>query len=187
MRDRAVLQYIDLPLFHISKTMCVQQKFNDQSCVTSLSQSEMLNKKSAFDGNIGFIIRPSMPVEGKESEPLDMNDSKAYLAAVFDILSSGLLNYCGGRIPLPSVFNWNYTEKYIGLYHDGLLNYLKFGFPLGLHNREGIRNNATIVTSIQLRLMQTKLTSSLIKNCKEEPYLDHLMRYHILNSHGPRS
>ena len=33
--------------------------------------------------------------------------------------------------------------------------------------------------------MQMKLASSLIKNCKEEPYLDHLMRYHILNSYGP--
>ena len=104
----------------------------------------MLNEKFAFDGNTGFIIGPTIPVEGKGSEPLDMNDSKAYLAAVSDILSSGLPNYLGRQIPFPSVFNWNYIENYIGLFHDGqLLDYLKFGFPLSLHNREGIRSNAT--------------------------------------------
>ena len=103
MKGQAVLKYIGVPLFHISNTLCVQQKINDRSCVTSLSQSEMLNKTSIFDGNISFIIGPSMPVEGKESEPLDMNDSEAYLTAISDI--SGLPNYHGREIPLPSVFN----------------------------------------------------------------------------------
>ena len=81
---------------------------------------------------------------GKENEVLDMNNSDAYLDTVSDILSSGLPNYHGMRIPLPSVFNWRYIEKHIGSYYDGrLIDYLKFGFPLGLYGREGIRSNAT--------------------------------------------
>ena len=79
-------------------------------------------------------------------------------------------------------------EKHIGLYHDShLLDYLKFGFPLGLHNRKGIRSTFVmpLVTIIQPQLMQTRLISSLIKNCKEESYLDRLMRNHILNLLGP--
>ena len=81
---------------------------------------------------------------GKDNQVLDMNKSDAYLATISNILSSGLPNYPGMRIPLPSVLNWKYIEKHIGSYHEGrLIDYLKFGFPLGLQGREGIRSNAT--------------------------------------------
>ena len=39
------------------------------------------------------------------SNPLNIEDFKAYLAAMSDILASGLPNYCGKRIPLPSAFS----------------------------------------------------------------------------------
>ena len=60
-----------------------------------------------------------------------------------DILSLGLLNYQLVRVPLPSVFNWSYLQQYIGSYHDDrLIDYLKFGFPLGLASKNKIQSNA---------------------------------------------
>ena len=77
------------------------------------------------------------------NSPLSMNDSKAYLAAVSDILASGLPNYCGKHIHLPSVFNWKYIDKHIGSCHDGhLINYLKFRFPFSLKDRDSIHSKA---------------------------------------------
>ena len=126
-----------------SQSVHVYEQVPHHDGVTFLSLSEMLNKKCVFDSNIGFVCGPSQPLGGKEKQVLDMNNSGAYLATVFDILSSGLPNYRGMRIPLPSVFNWKYIEKHIGSYHDGhLIDYLKFGFPLGLQGCEGIRSNA---------------------------------------------
>ena len=98
----------------VSQTICAEERVCGQNGVTFLSQSETLKKTRVFDSNIVFVSQPSMPLGGKETEPLDMNNSEAYLAAVSDILSSGLPNYCGRRLPFPSVFNWKYIEKDIG-------------------------------------------------------------------------
>ena len=73
-----------------------------------------------------------------------MNDCQAYLKLVSDVLSSGLPNYRSVRVPLPSIFNWDYLQKHISSYHDGtLLDYLIFGFPLSIGEREWIVSNAT--------------------------------------------
>ena len=77
------------------------------------------------------------------SLPLDMQDSEAYLSLVSDVLSSGLPNYRSVRVPLPSVFNWDYLQEHIESYHDGrLLDYLKFGFPLGLKDHHLVTSKA---------------------------------------------
>ena len=103
------------------------------------------------------------------STPLDMNDHQAYLSLVSDILSSGLPYYHSMRIPLPSVFNWDYLQKHIDSYHDGrLIDYLKFGFPLGLSYRDQIRSNVMLLTMIT----RTILMHSCVKNLRKGHYLD---------------
>ena len=84
----------------------------------------------------------SVPNIAFSSTPLDMND-QAYLSLVSDILSSGRPYYHFIQVPLPSVFNWDYLQEHIGSYHDGILiDYLKFGFPLGVSSRVQIMSNA---------------------------------------------
>ena len=67
----------------------------------------------------------------------------AYLHAVSAICHSGVPNYKGARIPLQSSFNWEYLEQNINGCHDKkLLDYIKFGFPLGLNDLPDIKVNA---------------------------------------------
>ena len=100
---------------------------------------KVMNKSTQFNGSLGFVTQLSSSLEDIICSPLDMNDSKAYLVTISDILSSGRPNYHGRHIPLPSVFNWNYLDKHITSYHDGyLIDYLQFGFPLSLDDCESI-------------------------------------------------
>ena len=103
-----------------------------------------VNKSSQFDYTLGFVTTPSLPFIASHSIPIDMNDCQAYLALVSDVLSLGLPNYHSIRVPLPSVFNWDYLQKHISSYHDGrLLDYIMFGVPLGIGDRKQIVSNAT--------------------------------------------
>ena len=104
----------------------------------------VVNKVQQFDYDLGFVTQSSTQNIVFNSTPLDMNDQQAYPSLVSDVLSSGLPNYRSVRVPLPSVFNWDYLQQHIGPYHDGkLMDYLKFGFPLGLASKEQFRSNAT--------------------------------------------
>ena len=144
LRDLAVSRFVGIPLFYYDKNVCVDHQVVDESCPTHSRQHVHVNKCPQFNSNIGFVTQPSTPLVTHIDTPLDMSDSDAYLAAVSDILASGLPNYRGWRIPLPSVFNWKYIEKHIGSYHDGrLIDYLKFGFPLSIQDRSNIKNHAT--------------------------------------------
>ena len=68
----------------------------------------------------------------------------AYLKVASDVIASGVLNYKGYRVPLTSTFDLQYIKDNIGDYHDkALLDYLTFGFPLGIDNKFSIRNNAS--------------------------------------------
>ena len=126
---------------------------SDETCeVTDNHQSEdgdvilpvtHVNKELTFDDTLVFVTLPLVPFIASHSSPVDMNDCQAYLSLVSDVLSSGLPNYLADRVPIPSVFNWDYLQKHIRSYHDGrLLDYLKFGFPLGIGEHERIVNNA---------------------------------------------
>ena len=72
-----------------------------------------------------------------------MNDSVAYLQVVSAIRQSGVPNYRGLRVPLQSSFNWAYLKQNITGYRDQkLIDYLKFGFPLGLNDHTDIKGNS---------------------------------------------
>ena len=58
-----------------------------------------------------------------------------YLHLVSRVLDSGCPNYKGERVPLASSFNLDFIRSEIHNYHDKkLLDYLSFGFPLGLEH-----------------------------------------------------
>ena len=102
------------------------------------------NKPVNFNYTLGFVTPPATNFIASNSTPIDMNDCQAYLQLVSDVLSSGLPNYRSVRVPLQSVFNWKYLQQHISSYHDGkLIDYLMFGFPLGIGDRTQIENNAT--------------------------------------------
>ena len=67
--------------------------------------------------------------------------------AVDIILKTGAPNCRGGGgliFPLQSSFSWEYLESIAVDYHDKmLLEYIKYGFPLGLSDNHEIRCNAT--------------------------------------------
>ena len=64
---------------------------------------------------------------------VDIHDPVAYLQLASDIKASGVPNHGGMRVPLPSTFDLEYISREISGYHDQkLLDYLTFGFPLGL-------------------------------------------------------
>ena len=121
LKDLAVFCYIGLPLFQCYRNLCVNHQVNEQSCLSSPLESKHVSICAQFDSNIGFITKPSTPLVCDMNSPMNMNESKAYLAAVSDILSAGIPYYCGKRIPLLSVFNWKFIDKHIGSYHDGPL------------------------------------------------------------------
>ena len=92
-----------------------------------------VNKVEQFNYDLGFVTQSSTQKIAFNSTPLDMKDHKAYLSLVSNILAFGLPNYRSVRVLLPSVFNWDYLQQHVRSYHDSrLLDYLKFGFPVGL-------------------------------------------------------
>ena len=102
------------------------------------------NKPVNFNYALGFVTSPSKNFIAPHSTPIDMNDCQAYLQLVSDVLSSGLPNYHSVRVPLQSVFKWKYLQQHISSYNDGkLIDYLMFGFPLGIEDRTQIKTNAT--------------------------------------------
>ena len=134
--DNVVVQSMDVYSDHTLNSVSDNQTADLQKCRAHV------NKVDQFNYDLGFVTQTSTQIIAFNSTPLDMTDHKAYLSLVSEILASGLPNYHSVRVPLPSVFNWDYLQQHIGSYHDGrLLDYLKFGFPLGLASREWISNN----------------------------------------------
>ena len=86
-----------------------------------------VNKVDKFNYNIGFVTQPSTQMNVFNSKPIDMTDHEAYLSLVSQILATCLPNYRSLRVPLPSVFKWDYLQQHIGSYHDDrLMDYLKY-------------------------------------------------------------
>ena len=68
----------------------------------------------------------------------------AYLKVASDVIESGVPNYKAIRVPLTSTFNLQYVKDNIGDYHDkSFLDYLTFGFPLGINHKATIKTNAS--------------------------------------------
>ena len=74
----------------------------------------------------------------QENSSLSRDSSTTdYLNVVSKITASGLPNYKSEKIPLESNFNINLWRSKLKDYHDKhLVNLLKFGFPLGIQNRD---------------------------------------------------
>ena len=98
----------------------------------------------SFDKYMGFVTEPTMYCNLSAQLPLNMNDPQYYLRVVDLTSASGLPNYKAVRIPLPSAFDLEYLEQQMIDYHDKVvLNYIKFGFPLGIARRFHIVSDAT--------------------------------------------
>ena len=144
-----------------------------------------VNKVDKFNYNIGFVTQPSTQ-NAFNSKPIDMAVHEAYLSLVSQILATDLPNYYSLRVPLPSVFNWDYLQQHIGSYHDGrLMDYLKYGFPLGLASRGQVLSNAVDNHSSANEYAQV-VDAFLCKEIKEGALfgLCPLTRSHILHSCG---
>ena len=101
------------------------------------------NKCYTFNRNVGFVSKNTLSVDLPCASPIDMSDHNQYLAVVEAVLQSGVPNYKGARVPLSSTFNLQYLKEMIVDYHDKkLIDYLTFGFPLGLVEGACIKSNA---------------------------------------------
>ena len=59
-----------------------------------------------------------------------------FIAAYFKVFHSGIPNFRGCRIPIPSKLDFKFLERHLADYHDyQVVNLLKYSFPLG-HNRK---------------------------------------------------
>ena len=98
----------------------------------------------SFDRYLGFVTEPTVCCNLPVQTPIDSNDPVAYLRAVDLISESGFPNYKLARIPLTSSFDCEYLEPQMVDYHDKVvLDYIKFGFPLGIEHRSSIVSNAS--------------------------------------------
>ena len=65
-------------------------------------------------------------------------DSDFFIKANKIISDSGLPNYVGARIKLPSPFNFEFLEKHLHDFKDKIvIQFLKYGFPLGHDGKTG--------------------------------------------------
>ena len=151
--DKKVTQFIGAPLMYVS-TVQKGESVGNASTLSgcradhqeSWSPSSCDNNKECimFDKYLGFVTEPTVSCNLPAQPPLDINNASSYLRAVDLILESGLPNYKAVRIPLPSTFDCEYLEQQIGDYHDKVvLDYIKFGFPLGIEHRGHIISNAS--------------------------------------------
>ena len=151
--DKRVTQFIGAPLMFFSTVQKGESVVNAPTlsgCLADQKESwspiSCENNKECvmFDKYLGFVTEPTVCCNLPVQTPLDMNDASSYLQAVDLILESGLPNYKAVRIPLPSTFDCEYLEQQMVDYHDKVvLDYIKFGFPLGIENRCHITSNAS--------------------------------------------
>ena len=154
LRDLNVVRYTGLPL--------VKMKLNDKLCggdccevqskaVSGLmhrshqkSRSSVVHKNNVkFDNTMGFVTTNTLCSALPVNVPVHISDPAAYLHLASAVKDSGVPNYMGMRVPLPSTFDLEYIKQEICGYHaQKLLEYLTFGFPLGLDPKVLIASNA---------------------------------------------
>ena len=156
MCDVNVLQFIGLPLLDCT-TVCVSSggdrceghnhsnSLNEhRSHQESWSPITPCVNKVTFDRNMGFVTRNSSSLSLPINLPVDTSDPDQYIKLAIAVKTSGHPNYKGLRVPLRSTFNLEYLKQEIKDHHDQiLLDYLTFGFPLGIDPSLEICCNAT--------------------------------------------
>ena len=141
-----ILNFIGIPLLALTHTSATSyndtQRHNQGSYQESRSPS-VIKYKVKFQKNIGFVTSNTGLSCSPPSPAVDSSNKGAYLDLVDRVVHSGVPNYKGIRAPLPSGFNFDYLYQHIQDYHDkALVDYLRFGFPLGLNPSLPICNNA---------------------------------------------
>ena len=92
-------------------------------------------------GFLGLSDR-SFSFIGPDKQPVPMNSVQDYIKAADIIKSSGVPNYQQARIHVTSNLNIEAWEKCLQNYPDQLLlQYLKFGFPLSIHQDNKLNND----------------------------------------------
>ena len=157
LKDIHVYDFIGLPLFnlHTSLLLCGEdQGINTHSNVvkntfTRTHQESRSPKLAAnkinFNRSVGFVCEDTECNILPTCETVDMRCSADYLHVVSQVLELGCPNYKGRRVPLASSFNLDFLRSEIHGYHDKrLLDYLTYGFPLGLAKNVTNKSNADI-------------------------------------------
>ena len=100
------------------------------------------NKRKPFDKTLGFVTNNTVCSDLPINASVDINDPVQYLQLASDIKASGVPNHLGMHVPLPATFDLKYITREIAGFHDQkLLDYLTFGFPLGLDPNIYIASN----------------------------------------------
>ena len=78
---------------------------------------------------------------GSDRPPVDVNSINTCLQVADVLLSTNKPNYCEARIPFVYGLNISAWETYLqGYLDDRLILYIRFGFPLSIHNRSELHN-----------------------------------------------
>ena len=156
LKDVHVLDYIGVPLFNlcVNPSLCGEaQSIGMHSQVVHINTFQRTHHESrspmsfvnkvAFNRSVGFVCPDSFCDEILTTKTVNMCNSSDYLQLVSRVLDSGRPNCKGEHVPLASSFNLDFIRSEIHNYHDKkLLDYLSFGFPLGLDKNILISNNA---------------------------------------------
>ena len=129
---------------------------------------------------MGFVCKDTLCTDALTCDTLDMRSPSDYLHLVSQVLESCCPNYKGRHIPLAASFNLDFLRSKIHDYHDKrLLDYLTFGFPLGLSKNVTIESNADINHSSALQYPE-----AVEDYINTELALGRLVTHHILALHG---
>ena len=148
--DRHVQHYIGFPLLNIksyNSTLSGEDRvkgngqqvdnWSHQDGWSSELNSAIKSLNTDFDRNMGFVVHDTLCADLPVANPIEMNNSNTYLQLVDKIIQSGVPKYKLVHVPFQSSFNWEFLKQNTLNYHDkALIDYIKFGFPLGLaHNQ----------------------------------------------------
>ena len=153
--DRHVQQFIGFPLLSVRNigSLCgedqVSQKIkgaeyrSHQDSRSTKSNVTNMQENINFDRNMGFVAQDTVCSDLPYNDEIDTSDPDTYLRVMDEIIKSGVPNYLQARIPLCSSFQHQYLQRNTVDYHDkALLDYIRFGFPLGLYHDHNIKCNA---------------------------------------------
>ena len=124
--------------------MAVNKVIPRVPCPCHNMRADDCNKsKTLFDRNVSFVSKDTQALGLPSAVPINMNDPEAYLRVASAVRASRVPSYKGLWVPLPSAFNWEFRQINIQGYRDELLlDYLRFGFPLGIKEGQEIHSNA---------------------------------------------
>ena len=110
---------------------------------TSPTHCFMIRDFNIQSKTVGYLALESIDFEfvGPDRLPVSINSIDTCLRADV-ILSTNKPNYCEARIPIVSGLKVKAWETYLQGYPDNrLMQYIRFGFPLSIHNSSDLHNS----------------------------------------------